>query len=151
MVALAGIVHDREAAAGHEHNRAEDNQQGSLHVDDLRCCGPPAYWPLNYPDSNERTMNAQMNAPELSHQPKVPAHPQWPWRPILTNPDKVPHRRRHNTRPIVGFHDNIRLVLHSHDTRPRFFSWNTRPAQARGIHGATRNAESRWASSWPSS
>jgi hypothetical protein len=24
----------------------------------------------------------------------------------------------------VGFHDNIRLVLHSHDTRPRFFSWN---------------------------
>jgi hypothetical protein len=26
-----------------------------------------------------------------------------------------------NTRPIVGFHDNIRLVLHSHDTRPRFF------------------------------
>jgi hypothetical protein len=36
MVALAGIVHDREAAAGHEHNRAEDNQQGSLHVDDLR-------------------------------------------------------------------------------------------------------------------
>jgi hypothetical protein len=34
MVALAGIVHDREAAAGHEHNRAEDNQQGSLHVDE---------------------------------------------------------------------------------------------------------------------
>jgi len=55
MVALAGIVHDREAAAGHEHNRAEDNQQGSLHVDHLRCCGPSAYWPLNYPDSNERT------------------------------------------------------------------------------------------------
>jgi hypothetical protein len=70
MAALAGIVHDREAAAGHEHNRAEDNQQGGLHVDDLRCCGPPAYWPLNYPDSNERTMNA----PEPSHHPKVPAH-----------------------------------------------------------------------------
>jgi hypothetical protein len=69
MVALAGIVHDREAAAGHEHNRAEDNQQGSLHVDDLRCCGPPTYWPLNYPDLNERTMNA----PEPSHRPKVPA------------------------------------------------------------------------------
>jgi hypothetical protein len=59
MVALAGIVHDREAAAGHEHNGAEDNQQGSLHLDDLRCCGAPAYWPLNYPDSNERTMNAK--------------------------------------------------------------------------------------------
>jgi hypothetical protein len=42
MVALAGIVHDREAAAGHEHNRAEDDQQGGLHVDDLRCCGPLA-------------------------------------------------------------------------------------------------------------
>jgi hypothetical protein len=70
MVVLAGIVHDRKAAAGHEHNRAEDNQQGSLHVDDLRCCGPPAYWPLNYPDSNERTMNA----PEPSHHPKVSAH-----------------------------------------------------------------------------
>jgi hypothetical protein len=70
MVALAGIVHNREAAAGHEHNRAEDYQQGGLHVDDLRFCGPPAYWPLNYPDSNERTMNA----PEPSHHPKVPAH-----------------------------------------------------------------------------
>ena len=77
--------------------------------------------------------------------------PQSPWRPIFTNPDRVPHRRRHSTRPSVGFHDNIRLVLHSHDTRPCFFSWNTRPAQAQGIHGATRNAELRWASSWPSS
>jgi hypothetical protein len=38
--------------------------------DDLRCCGPPAYWPLNYPDSNQRTMIA----PEPSHHPKVPAH-----------------------------------------------------------------------------
>ena len=140
MVALAGIVHDREAAAGHEHNRAEDNQQGGVHVDDLRCCGPPAYWPLNYPDSNERTMNA----PEPSHRPNACSYwPQWPWRPIVTNPDRVPRRRRHSTRPSVR--------LHSHDTRPRFFSWNTRPAQARGIHGATRNAESRWASSWPSS
>jgi hypothetical protein len=65
MVVLAGIVHDREGAAGHEHNRAEDNQQGGLHVDDLWCCGPPQ--PI---DSNERTMNA----PEPSHHPKVPAH-----------------------------------------------------------------------------
>jgi hypothetical protein len=32
MVALAGIVHDREAAAGHEHNRAE----GSMRVRDIR-------------------------------------------------------------------------------------------------------------------
>jgi hypothetical protein len=60
MVALASIVHDREAAADHEHDRAEDNQQGGLHVDDLRCrAAPQAYWPLDYPDSNERTMNAQ--------------------------------------------------------------------------------------------
>jgi len=40
MVALAGIVHNGQAAAGHEHNRAEDYQQGGLHVDDLRFCGP---------------------------------------------------------------------------------------------------------------
>jgi hypothetical protein len=149
MVALASIVHDREAAADHEHDRAEDNQQGGLHVGTTSgAAAPQAYWPLDYPDTNERTMNA----PEPRHRPKAPAHSgQWPWRPIVTNPDRVPHRRRHSTRPSVGFHDNIRLVLHSHDTRPRFFSWNTRPAQARGIHGATRNAESRWASSWPSS
>jgi hypothetical protein len=71
MVALAGIVHDREAAADHEHNRAEDNQQGGLMWMTSGAAAPQAYWPLNYPNfSNERTMNA----PEPSHHPKVPAH-----------------------------------------------------------------------------
>jgi hypothetical protein len=42
MVALAGIVHDREAAADHEHDRAEDNQQGGLHVDDPPVLRPPS-------------------------------------------------------------------------------------------------------------
>ena len=29
--------------------------------------------------------------------------PQWPWRPIITNPDRVPHRRRHSTAPVSAF------------------------------------------------
>src|SRR5258705_9370738 len=49
MVALAGIVYDREAVAGHERNRAEDNQQGVFMWTTSGAAGPPAYWPLNYP------------------------------------------------------------------------------------------------------
>jgi hypothetical protein len=42
LAALASIVHDRQRAAGHGHDRSrgEDNQQGRLHFD-LATAGPP--------------------------------------------------------------------------------------------------------------
>ena len=40
MAALAGVVHDRQGAAGAEHDHREDNQQGGLHGD-LANAGPP--------------------------------------------------------------------------------------------------------------
>ena len=63
MVALAGIVHDREAAAGQQHNRAEDNQRGVFMWTTSGAAAPQAYWPLDYPDSNERTMNVTRTPP----------------------------------------------------------------------------------------
>ncbi len=39
MVALTGVVHDRQGAAGPEHNHGQDNQQGGLHGD-LANAGP---------------------------------------------------------------------------------------------------------------
>ena len=41
ITALAGVVHDRQGASGHDHDGGEDNQQGSLHWD-LTVAGPPS-------------------------------------------------------------------------------------------------------------
>ena len=33
LAALAGVIHDRQRANGHEHDRDEDNYQGGFHCD----------------------------------------------------------------------------------------------------------------------
>ena len=40
LAGLASFVHDCQRAAGHDHNRGEDDQQRRLHCD-LATAGPP--------------------------------------------------------------------------------------------------------------
>jgi hypothetical protein len=55
--ALTCVVHDRQRAASHEHNRSEDNQYGGLHCR-LRYCGPPSLPAVKiYRASNEPIVN----------------------------------------------------------------------------------------------
>ena len=59
MAALAGVVHDRQGAAGHKHNGGDDNQQRGFHCD-LATAGPPN--PFNGQFNvaqNERAVNAR--------------------------------------------------------------------------------------------
>jgi hypothetical protein len=35
LTALAGVVHNRQSADGHEHERDEDNYQGGFHLQQL--------------------------------------------------------------------------------------------------------------------
>jgi hypothetical protein len=42
---LAGVVHDRQRADSHEHNRDEENDQEALHIDLTRPADhPPNLW-----------------------------------------------------------------------------------------------------------
>jgi len=57
MAALAGVIHDRQAAAGHEHNRGESISECSFFATSL--WPPGAHRLASYRASNEPTVNAR--------------------------------------------------------------------------------------------
>jgi hypothetical protein len=94
MAALAGVVHNRQGAAGDDHNRGEDNQQGGLHCD-LANAGPPSL-PV-----------AEFNATLNEHPVNTPCN--WHGEARL--------RCSHGTAPFAGADEdflNVRLSLASY-------------------------------------
>lgn len=68
LLALAGVVHDRQGAAGQYHKSGGDDQQGGFDFD-LATAGPPKHHlPANYPGSDERTVNGATYTEVQLHQ-----------------------------------------------------------------------------------